>query len=67
MSLRAFDNDIKSQVYERQMGICPICHEHYSTDEMQADHIIPWSKVGKTVLENYQMLCSKDNNEKSNK
>ena len=49
------------------MGICPICHEHYSTDEMQADHIIPWSKVGKTVLENYQMLCSKDNNEKSNK
>lgn len=67
LSLRAFDDDIKSQVYERQNGICPICREHYAIDEMQADHITPWSKGGKTVLENCQMLCSKDNNEKSNK
>lgn len=67
LSLRAFDEDTKSQVYERQNGICPICREHYSIDEMEADHINPWSKGGKTVAENCQMLCKKDNREKSDK
>lgn len=67
LSLRAFDDDIKSQVYEQQKGICPICHEHYAIEEMEADHIQPWSKGGKTVAENCQMLCKKDNREKSDK
>lgn len=67
LSLRAFDDDIKSQVYEQQKGICPICHEHYEIEEMEADHIQPWSKGGKTVAENCQMLCKKDNREKSDK
>lgn len=67
LSLRAFDDDIKSQVYEQQKGICPICHEHYAVEEMEADHIRPWSKGGKTVTENCQMLCKKDNREKSDK
>ena len=67
LSLRAFDEDTKSQVYERQNGICPICREHYTIEEMEADHINPWSKGGKTVAENCQMLCKKDNREKSDK
>ena len=67
LSLRVFDDDIKSQVYEQQKGICPICHEHYAIKEMEADHINPWSKGGKTVAENCQMLCKKDNREKSDK
>lgn len=67
LSLRVFDDDIKSQVYEQQKGICPICHEHYAIEEMEADHIRPWSKGGKTVAENCQMLCKKDNREKSDK
>lgn len=67
LSLRAFDDNTKSQVYEQQKGICPICHEHYAIEEMEADHIQPWSKGGKTVAENCQMLCKKDNREKSNK
>lgn len=67
LSLRAFDDDIKSQVYERQNGICPICREHYTIEETEADHINPWSKGGKTVAENCQMLCKKDNREKSDK
>ena len=67
LSLRVFDDDIKSQVYEQQKGICPICHEHYAIEEMEADHIQPWSKGGKTVAENCQMLCKKDNREKSDK
>lgn len=67
LSLRAFDEDTKSQVYERQNGICPMCREHYAIEDMEADHINPWSKGGKTVAENCQMLCKKDNREKSDK
>ena len=67
LSLRAFDDNIKSQVYERQNGICPMCREHYAIEDMEADHINPWSKGGKTVAENCQMLCKKDNREKSDK
>ncbi len=33
---------------------------------MHADHIIPWSKGGKTVPENCKMLCTADNIKKSN-
>ena len=38
----------------------------YSIDEMQADHIIPWSKGGRTIDSNLQMLCTKCNNDKRN-
>ena len=36
-------------------------------DEMEADHIVPWSLGGKTVKENCQMLCRHCNRTKSNK
>ena len=29
----------------------------FEIDEMEGDHIQPWSKGGKTVAENCQMLC----------
>ena len=67
LSLRAFTPNQKREVYERQKGICPICKKHFEFEEMEADHIIPWSKGGKTVIENCQMLCQADNNAKSNK
>jgi 5-methylcytosine-specific restriction endonuclease McrA len=34
---------------------------------MEADHITPWSKGGKTVSDNCQMLCLSCNRIKSNK
>lgn len=34
-------------------------------EEMQADHITPWSKGGRTVPENCQMLCRDCNLKKS--
>jgi 5-methylcytosine-specific restriction endonuclease McrA len=34
--------------------------------ELHVDHIVPWSKGGKTVLENLQTLCSACNLGKSN-
>lgn len=67
LSLRAFPEDIKLAKYEEQKGICPICHEHFELDQMEADHITPWSQGGKTVLENCQMLCKDCNRRKSDK
>lgn len=65
LSIRAFTDGQKRESYERQQGICPVCSEHFEIGEMEADHITPWSKGGKTVAENCQMLCRDDNRRKS--
>lgn len=67
LSLRAFDEKTKIKKYEAQKGICLICDKHYEFDEMEADHTIPWSRGGKTVYGNCQMLCREDNRTKSGK
>lgn len=66
LSIRAFTPKMARAAYERQKGICPRCGKHFEIEEMQADHITPWSKGGKTVTENCQMLCADCNRRKSN-
>lgn len=66
LSLRAFSEGQKIKAYEKQKGICPICGKHFEYEEMQGDHIIPWSKGGRTIDENLQMLCSTCNATKGN-
>lgn len=61
LSIRAFDDVQKMEAYTRQDGICCKCGKHFEYNEMQGDHITPWSKGGKTVPENCQMLCIKCN------
>lgn len=61
LGLRTFDDNQKREAYERQNGVCPQCGEHYEFNEMDGDHILPWSRGGKTVAENCQMLCIRDN------
>lgn len=67
LNLRTFDNKTKIEVYEKQRGVCPFCQKYFNADEMEADHIVPWSRGGKTTPENCQMLCRKCNNTKSNR
>ncbi len=67
LSLREFDEKMKRKAYEQQGGICPLCKKHFEFSEMEGDHIIPWSKGGKTVMENLQMLCRLCNNTKSDR
>lgn len=67
LNLRTFDESAKVQKYEEQQGICPVCHEYFDLEEMEADHITPWSSGGKTTIENCQMLCKDDNRRKSNR
>jgi hypothetical protein len=66
LSIRAFTPKMARAAYERQKGICMKCKNHFEIDEMQADHITPWSKGGKTIAENCQMLCADCNRRKSN-
>lgn len=66
LNIRAFSDKMKREAYERQNGICAKCSLKFDIDDMQGDHIIPWSKGGKTVAENCQMLCRKCNAAKSN-
>lgn len=67
LDLRNFDDNTKREVYEHQLGICPMCGEHFDIEQMEADHIVPWCKGGRTVADNCQMLCRKCNREKSGK
>ena len=39
--------------------------KRFAIEEMQADHITPWAKGGKTVAENCQTLCADCNRRKS--
>lgn len=66
LSLRTFDRSTARTAYEQQQGICPRCGKHFDIDDMEADHITPWSKGGKTVADNCQMLCQACNRRKSN-
>jgi len=67
LSIRAFTAKNKREAYEKQGGICAKCEKHFKLEEMEADHITPWSEGGKTTQENCQMLCKNDNRIKSNK
>ena len=70
LSLRAFTESQKLRAYERQGHKCPLCvangiYTEYAFEDMEGDHIIPWSKGGHTTDDNLQMLCKKCNSAKS--
>lgn len=71
LSIRAFTDAQKRRAYEKQAHKCPFCVKNgidtqYEFEDMQGDHIIPWSQGGRTVDDNLQMLCQRCNNDKSN-
>ena len=76
LSIRKFDDRDKRAAYERQKCKCAYgtrCRSPGNSDgqqvfeigDMHGDHINPWSKGGKTVAENCQMLCIPCNRYKS--
>lgn len=68
LNIKAFTESPKRRIYEYQKGICNMnmCHRYFEYEQMQGDHIIPWSKGGKTVDDNLQMLCGDCNRKKLN-
>lgn len=67
LNLRTFSDSEKRTMYERQGGICPLCNKPFAIEQMEGDHILAWSKGGKTELSNGQMLCRDCNRSKSAK
>lgn len=71
LSLRSFTANQKRECFEKQKGECPVCVSKqekittFAIDEMEADHITPWSQGGKTTLSNCKMLCKLHNRMKS--
>ena len=72
---RAFTELERIKIYRDGKGLCQQCLEEekpkreaeVSWSEYQADHVIPHSKGGKTVLENAQLLCRYHNQSKGAK
>lgn len=56
--------DIRLAVMQRDGGQCCYCG---STDELQYDHIHPYSKGGKHTIDNLQILCGPCNRAKGAK
>ena len=83
LNIRIFDETTKKSVYSKQTenakiknkSNCPLCslgHESnkskiWNFKEMDADHVTAWSKGGKTMLNNCQMLCKTHNKAKGNR
>lgn len=70
LNLREFPDSMKRVGYEKQDGKCanancPEKNKKFNIDEMEGDHITPWSVGGKTVQDNCQMLCKDCNRRKS--
>jgi len=65
LNIRSFSDNQKRETYERQQGVCIRCGGQFEIEDMEADHITPWSKGGKTSVENCQMLCLQCNRTKS--
>lgn len=65
LTIRTFTDKQKREACEQQKGVCSKCGSRYQLNEMEADHITPWSEGGRTTSDNCQMLCKMDNRIKS--
>lgn len=69
---RLFTPDDKAELLTKLTAIdgkyeCNRCKQHFYPDELTIDHVQPWSKGGRTVLSNAQLLCRACNSSKGNK
>jgi len=67
LNIRRFDKRDAEIAYERQKGVCAITGEKLPMEKMEADHIVPWIKGGRTHYENCQMVSMKANRRKGAK
>ncbi len=72
---RAFNEAQRIKIYRRDNGLCQQCLAEgkpeeeaiVSWSEFQADHVLPHSKGGQTIIENGQVLCRYHNAKKKDK
>ena len=61
---RRISQEVKDAVWRRTKGKCEKCG---SQNNLEFDHIVPFSKGGSNTYRNVQLLCEKCNREKSDK
>jgi HNH endonuclease len=70
-SIRTFTNEQRLAVFRRGAGVCQIkthCSgERLMWGDWHADHIVPYSRGGKTTVSNGQIACPACNLAKSNR
>jgi hypothetical protein len=64
---RAIPRIIQYKVLRRENHICSNCGQPVKDNEIEFDHIIPWSKGGPTEEHNIRLLCSNCNKKKGNR
>ncbi len=57
---------LRKCVFERDGGKCHYCGDELTLQSFQADHIVPFSKGGLTVLSNLLCACARCNLAKGN-
>jgi len=58
---REFTEIERITIYRKNNGICQSCKKKIEYKEFHADHMIPYTRGGKTTIENGQVLCNKCN------
>ena len=54
---RFFSAEQRADIYEKSGGSCERCGLELSETNFHADHIVPYSQNGQTIVENGQALC----------
>jgi HNH endonuclease len=62
---RSIPRDIMLKVVRRDGQICQSCHQPVRDDEVEFDHVIPFSMGGPMTAENLRLSCRRCNREKS--
>ena len=58
---------LRQQTPDNNRYKCSHCKQLFFANELEIDHITPWSKGGRTVLSNAQLLCKACNVKKGNR
>jgi len=64
---RSISKALRAEVVARSDGICAHCDSTFSEAASHIDHILPFSKGGRTILSNLQALCAPCNLFKGNR
>ena len=64
---RSIPRTVQFKVLKRENQICRSCGNSVKDEDVEFDHIIPWSKGGPTEEHNIRLLCSDCNRKRGNR